>query len=138
MQKAPHIILILLFGQLTTTLGQTETDKVEEAVMAFYQSVENLDFKSIRTMITADFEIVDGGKRMDMDQFEQFLQAAATMGFQLVFEQIEFNTALAGEVAYTSFRTVNPKEERAFFEMAILRRTGGTWKLDRFHSTPVR
>ena len=138
MRKTPLILLFLLFGQLTAALGQTETDKVEGAVKAFYQSVEDLDFVSMRTMITPEFEIVDGGKRMDIGQFEKFLKEGVATGFRLDFELSEFNTEIGTDIAYTSFRTVNPAEERAFFESAIFRRKDGTWLLDRFHSTPVR
>jgi hypothetical protein len=113
-------------------------EEVESVVHEFFSGIEEGDVERLRGIVTADFEIIDGGQRLSMAQFEDMLAEIEEEGIELRFQLSEFNTEIAGEVAYTSLRSEDPGRGLVFFETATLRRVDGRWVMDRFTSTPRR
>ena len=132
------LALIVLAATPAHSSAQTARHEVEEAVHSFYAAIGTLDPDHIIALTTPEFEIVDGGMRMDSRAFEAFVAELASRGSEVDFALQELNTVVAGDVAYTTLRAVNRPVDTAFLETLILRRVEGAWLIDRFHSTPVR
>ena len=107
-------------------------------VARFYDGIGAADYPGLDALTTPEFEIVDGGRRMDFPGFQAFLTDALARGIEIDFALDRFNTVIEGDVAYTTLHAVNQPMAAAFHETVILRRIDGEWLVDRFHSTPVR
>ena len=107
---------------------------VEAAVRAFYQLLEAYDYDGLRAASSPDFEILEAGLRMDMDDFVSMLQGMESRGVQLSFDLADFDTEVSGDVGYTTYRMVSGGGS-AYLEGLILLRTGSGWVADRAFST---
>ena len=139
MRQLPVVTLfVALAACAPSPVSAQDPGSVEAVVHEFFAGIEEGDVERIRNLVTPDFEIIDGGARMDMAQFEDMLAEIAEEGIELRFHLTEFNTEVVGDVAYTSLRSEDPGRGRVFFETATLRRVDGRWMMDRFTSTPRR
>jgi len=111
--------------------------EVEAVARAFYEALDS-DAEILSGMLTADFQAVDAGQRMDRAGFEGFIATAVADGVDLEFNLSQFATRVAGEVGYTTFEAWNAHRETTYFETLILVRSPSGWLVDRLHSTPMR
>ena len=111
---------------------------VQPVVEAFYASLSAFDLEGLDTLVTGDFEIVDGGRRMDATGFASFMTGLRGQGLEFDFAFSEWSTRVEGHVAYTLLTSVNQPVDATFYESAILLWDGSAWRIDRFHSTPAR
>ncbi len=112
-----------------SVLAELVVQAVESAIRQFYVDVNAFDHEAIRATTTADFEFLDGGRRMDGDAFEAFLRGIESGGSTLDFEVSELNTEVAGDVAYASYLASTPRS--VLLEASVLRRAGERWLIDR-------
>ncbi|MBT8337368.1 MAG: nuclear transport factor 2 family protein [Gemmatimonadetes bacterium] len=118
--------------------GAAASGDIRPVVRAFYEHIGTFDVAALDTLLTEEFEIVDGGFRMDGPDFLFFLQGLREQGFEFDFRLSDWNTRIEGTVAYTLLTSVNRPLDATFHESAILRWDGGRWRIDRFQSTPAR
>lgn len=111
-----------------------DADEVENAIRQLAAVVAAYDYEAYRAAITPDFEIIDAGMRMDRDEFEALLRRMEARGASLDFVLSDFNTEIAGQVAYTSFHNLNRNSGSEFLESMILRRSEDGWLVDRYIS----
>ncbi|HSM05405.1 MAG TPA: nuclear transport factor 2 family protein [Longimicrobiales bacterium] len=133
----PLLALVLAACNAAPT-PEADPAEVETVVASFYEDIGAADYPGMEALTTPDFEIVDGGLRMDFREFRDFLADVFAQGVELDFALDRLNTVVQGDVAYTTLRALNQPLDRAFHETVILRRIDGVWLVDRFHSTPVR
>ncbi len=116
---------------------QSDPAEVEAAVRQFAVHVSQYNYEGIRGDVTPDFEMIEGGVRMDLDGFTALLRRMEARNNRLDFEPSEFNTEVFSDVAYTSLRDFNRSSGSQFLESAILHRSGDQWLIDRFFSARV-
>ena len=114
------------------------TGDVRPVVRAFYEHIGAYDLAALDTLLTDEFEIVDGGMRFDGDGFAEFLETLREQGFEFDFRLSDWNTRTEGTVAYTLLTSVNRPADATFHESAVLLWDGSRWRIDRFQSTPAR
>jgi hypothetical protein len=117
---------------------------VEAAVTdSFFRAIERFDYPALRRAVTPDFELVEDTLRLGIDQFVEIVRSfegKATIRYR--FDA--FNTRAAASTAWTTYRnrgTMTAQGQQTEFEWletAVVLQRGGTWRLDRLQSTPVR
>ena len=118
---------ILLTGLACSPQPEPGLDatEVEAAIRRFYDHISSYDYAALREASTPNYELLEQGERMDMDEFESMLRGMETRGVELTFELSEFNTDGTADVAYASYRMVSGSA--VFLESSILRRSGDRW-----------
>ena len=110
-----------------------EPSQVEKAVQDFLDFAHAYDYEILRAAATQDFEILIGGQRMGLKEFEGFLRAMDAQGVELTpYEVVEFKTEISGDVAYTSWRSPD------WLESAVLRWSHDKWLIDRAFAMPAQ
>ena len=61
---------------------QSEVKEVEAAVYEMYDSSHSYDYAVLRNTLTADFEMLIFGRRLDSDGFEQLLRGMEERGVE--------------------------------------------------------
>ena len=117
---------------------------VEAAVTdSFFRAIERFDYPALRRAVTPDFELVEDTLRLGIDEFVELVRSfegKATISYR--FDA--FNTRAEATTAWTTYRnrgTMMARGQRTEFEWletAVLLQRGGTWRIDRLQSTPVR
>ena len=136
MKHARHIVYIPLAALLGACGAgdmnmQGGADEAVEAIMSqFYDDIAAYDYAAMRSVYTPEFEILDDGFRFDADGFEELIRDIESRGLTWDFTLSEFNTRIAGDVAYTSYEIASPPDFR-WFGGGTLRRSGGGWLVDR-------
>lgn len=117
---------------------------VEAAVTdSFFGAIERFDHTALRRSVTPDFELVEDTLRLGIDQFVELVRSFEGKA-TIVYRFDAFNTRTASRTAWTTYRnrgTMTAQGQRTEFEWletAVLLRQGGTWRIDRLQSTPVR
>ena len=136
MNRSISIACAVLVNTACAAAGNTDLDHagVESAARGFYELIEAYDYDGLRTGSSPDFEILEAGRRMDMDDFVSMLEGMETRGVQLRFDLTDFNTEVSGDVGYTTYRMVSGSGN-AYLEALVLRRTASGWLVDRAFST---
>jgi ketosteroid isomerase-like protein len=118
--------------------------EAEGVVSAFFRAMEDWDYEALRATVTPDFELVEDTIIMTMDDFVSFVEPLEAQGGQMRWTLTDFNTESSGDVAWTRYinravLNMDGQESRFhWIETAILTRPpGGTWAIDRLHSTVV-
>ena len=138
--RSPAILLMwcpVLFGCVQPSTSGTDAAEVEAVAQAFYEALDG-DASVLQGMLTAEFQAVDAGRRMDRAEFEDFIAAAVVDGVNLEFDLSRFATRVAGDLAYTTFEAWNADRATTYFETLVLVRSATGWRVDRLHSTPMR
>ena len=131
------IPIALLLGSCSGADTTLSVQEAEVIVKEFYGLISSYDFEGMRVAVTADFEMIEAGQRMDVEGFIDFLGGLQARGVHLDFNTTEFRTEVVGDVAYTSNRMQSASGSR-YLEATILRRTDQGWLVDRVFSTPAR
>ena len=118
--------------------GAAPNADIRPVVSAFYEHIGAFDLVALDTLLTDEFQIVDGGLRLDADGFADFLVSLREQGIEFDFRLADWSTRVEGTIAYTLLTSVNRPLEATFHESAILRWDGDRWRIDRFHSTAAR
>jgi hypothetical protein len=136
MTRPMGILCSVLITAGCATTGDPDRDlaDIETAARSFYQLIAAYDYQGLRTASSPDFEILEAGRRMDMDDFVSMLQGMESRGVELSFDVTDFNTEVSGDVGYTTQRMVSGSGN-AYLEGLILRRTASGWLVDRAFST---
>lgn len=111
-----------------------DSSEVNAAAEAFLGYAHAFDYATMRANSTPDFEILIFGQRLSMDGFVDLLRGMEERreGRPLSdYELEDFNTKIAGDVAYTTWRSPN------WLESAIFVRIDDRWIMDRAASVPV-
>lgn len=123
---------------------QVEAAAVEDAVLAFFDALENMDFQALDTTVTPDFELVEDTLVMDLSGFVEYLRPFEAAGATISYEFSDFNTEVQGPVGWTRYRNralleMNGEGTRyEWLESAVLTHGEDGWRIDRLQSTPVR
>lgn len=136
MTRPMGIVCSVLITAGCAATGDPDRDlaDVEIAARSFYQLIAAYDYEGLRTASSPDFEILEAGRRMDMDDFVSMLQGMESRRVQLSFDITRFNTEVSGDVGYTTVRMVSGSGTH-YLEALILRRTASGWLVDRAFST---
>jgi hypothetical protein len=136
LKRSVSIACAVLVNTACAGAGNSDLDHtdVESATREFYEHIEAYDYEGLRTGSSPDFEILEAGRRMDMDDFVSMLQGMETRGAELSFDLTDLNTEVLGDVGYTTYRMVSGSGN-AYLEALILRRTASGWLVDRAFST---
>ena len=132
----------LIFGSLMAACAPApaisgDPAEVEAVARALYEALDG-DAETLSAMLTADFQAVDAGQRLDRAGFEAFIAAGVADGVDLEFDLSRFATRVGEGLAYTTFEAWNADRETTYFETLVLVRTPSGWLVDRLHSTPMR
>jgi len=130
-------LLVVFAGLSLFACGPQSSDEkvleVEFAWRQFYDLISAYDYDGLRAMSTEDFELLEAGRRMSMDEFVTMLEGMEARGIELSFETSDLNTEVSGDVAYTTNRMVSASGNR-YLEGGVLRRVGPDWFVDRAFS----
>jgi len=128
----------------------------EQVVRQYYHHIKAYNYEAMGAMTTPGFEIIYSGVRLDRAGFEERhreeehqLGSAESRLDRFLYELSDFETKVASEVAYISFRATNPETttksgtvvplfNAKYFVLFILRRPGegSQWLVDRVFSMP--
>ena len=131
MKETTILGLVVAASFACTPQGQTppaDPNEVEAAARAFQQHAHTFDYVALRAATTPDFEFLMDGLRMDLDGFEALLRemeesrGGRALG---IYDMLDFNTEIVGEVAYTSWASTY------WLESAVFIRSGDQWLVDR-------
>ena len=115
----------------------------EQAVATFFGGIEGLDFEAIRESVTQDFEIIEDTLVFDTNGFLSLLEPFVGTGATITYQFSEFNTEVAGSLAWTRYRNQaemlmnGDTTHFEWIETAVLQKVDGVWLVDRLHSVPV-
>lgn len=109
---------------------------VEDTVRQYFDHLSKYDFAAMRSMATPTFETLDGGVRLTHPEFEDYVRGTAQKrNAVLEFELTDFNTQVAGDVAYTTY--FDRISGSGNLDAMVLKRIGGKWLIDRFMHMPI-
>ncbi len=118
---------------------------VRHAIRSFYMAIERFDTRSMRSILTRDFELTEPRRAIHWDRDEFVSRVSAMKGKgtpRYVLD--EFFTQRAGRRAYAGYRnrltfvsSTGEKEDETI-EFATLMWTANGWKIARIHGFPVQ
>lgn len=150
--------LVLGAGLVGCASGEEASEPAEHAADApaveaavngwFNTAIASLDTAAVSAGLTSTFLILEDTLRMDRAGFARYVaqQIASIPGpFTIRYTFSEWDTRVAGDVAWTSFRNravLTPSQGEPtnleWLETAVLQRVDGRWLIERYHSAPVR
>ena len=122
------------FGS-AVALGDTQTgpdaQAVEDTVRQYFDHLSKYDYAAMRSMATPTFETLDGGVRLTHPEFEDYVRGTAQKRNAILeFDLSDFNTQVAGDIAYTTY--FDSISGSGNLDAMILKRADGKWLIDRF------
>lgn len=143
----PVILLLILAAACNlgtsppTGDNAAEREAAEQVVRDFFTSLGSRDFDRLRQIVTVDFLLLESGQRWDLDRVVNMMESAPMT--ELVYDLTGFRTTVSGAVAYATydnhgrFEIEGGTHERDWLESAVMKKTGGAWRLALLHSTVV-
>lgn len=116
----------------------------ESALRAWYDASTRHDSAAYAALLLPEFFIFEDTTRYDRTALLTLVASSFAYGTDRA-TMSEFNTKVAGDVAWTSFRNdefftptgAAAQPVRRYLESAVLRRVDGQWKLERYHATRI-
>lgn len=142
------IALLILSSQATTAQTCTTTPadqpQIIETMRQFYAAAAADDLPKFHTVVAPAFYAYDGGVRYDGDALMTLVKKAHDAGRTYVWTVTEPQVHLACDAAiitYVNKGTITDStgtKNRNWLESAFMQKSGNTWKILFFHSTPIQ
>jgi ketosteroid isomerase-like protein len=121
-----------------------EARAVEAAIRAWYDASERKDSAAYANRLLPAFFIFEDTTRYDRSALVRLVVSSFAAGTDRA-SLSDWNTQVAGDVAWTSFRNTEvftplngtPGAPRRYLESAVLRKVQGEWKIERYHATRI-
>jgi ketosteroid isomerase-like protein len=144
--------LLLAFLTLSSpsTTAQTcattpaDQPQVIETMRQFYVAAGADDLQKFHTVVAPTFYAYDGGVRYEGDTLMALMKKAHDAGRVYVWTVTEpqvhlsCNVALLTYVNKGSMTDSTGTKNRSWLESTYMQKSGGTWKILFFHSTPIQ
>ena len=141
-------VLLTLSSQTATAQTCTTTpadqSQVIETMHQFYAAASADDLQKFHTVVTPTFYAYDGGVRYDGDALMTLVKKAHDAGKTYVWTVTDPQVHLACDAAiltYVNKGTITDStgtKNRNWLESAFMQKSGSTWKILFFHSTPIQ
>ena len=127
------------------SFAQKAADKgIQATIISFFDGMSNLDDQAIRSSVTADFTLLEGGLVWNTDTLINHLLPLRKLNVKRVNKFEFLTTEQHKDVAWISyFNTadflINDKQRSIkWLESAVLINKNGIWKIQLLHSTVVK
>jgi hypothetical protein len=139
MKKLLFICGLFLFG-CSQPDPQSEKSNAEAAIRGFYTAAEKFDYETMRTFCTENFRNVEDGHVFNnLDEFIEmfkFLEGAESeMAMDFVHTDVAGNFANSVVKFDANYKKGPLQWHFKTIENYVLKKAGGKWKIDFFHST---
>jgi hypothetical protein len=112
------------------------SERIEAVIRSYFDRLQAYDYEGMRSLATPNFETIDGGVRLTHPEFEDYVRTTAELGGAVLdFDLSQFNTRIAGDVAYTTYSMSGLGN--LFLDQMVLRRSGDEWLIDVFNHSPA-
>lgn len=144
-------ILLLCFLLVTATYltAQTqrnnhENEKVEQAVIKFFDGIAALDATIIRQHSTKDLMILEDGAIWNFDTLTTKLEPLKAVSFSRINQFKFIETVVAGNSAWVAYKNTadmtidGQKVNKQWLESAFLVKEDNKWQIKLLHSTVLK
>jgi len=140
------VLVLIAFVLITVhSFAQKAVDKgIQATIIRLFDGMSNLDDQAIRSTVTADFTLLEGGLVWNADTLINHLLPLRKMNVKRLNKFEFLTTEQNKEVAWISyFNTadfiINDKQRSIrWLESAVLINKNGIWKIQLLHSTVVK
>ena len=122
----------------------TDEAAVRAVLIEWYDAMTRHDMLAVAAVLTPDFLLVEHDQLLDAATLVEGLTLGIEAGHQTA-ELSEFDIVIADDVAWSTHRnhevwhpTSGDPTELEFLETVILRRSGPSWLIGRYHATRLR
>jgi hypothetical protein len=138
--------LLLMFALPLATLGQSSAQRgpLQKVIVDFFDAISTLNESNIRSYLTSDFTLLEGGQAGNTDTLLNALSKRKATDYKRV-NTIDFikseQQKNTGWVAFYNTADITIKGERKvvkWLESAVLVKRGKSWKIQMLHSTKVK
>ena len=124
--------------------SQNDAHAVESSIQSWYDASVRHDSAAYAARLLPEFFIFEDTTRYDRATLVRLVAVGFAAGTDHATLS-DFNTKVAGDAAWTSFRNeefftptgAKALPVRRYLETAVLRRVNGEWKLERYHATRI-
>jgi ketosteroid isomerase-like protein len=147
----PHTLFIAAALLLTSTSDGSASDQstpatndqgqVTEAVRSMFAALSAEDIPKLRSLIAPDFYAFEAGGRITGDALIDLMKKAHAAGKVYVWTVNEPEVHIDGSMAWVTYinrgsiKDASEIKNVSWLESAILRKEGGNWRIQFFHST---
>ena len=131
-------------GASATVNSTDDARAVEGVVRSWYDASERRDSAAWAAPLLPEFFIFEDTTKYDKAHLTRLVVESFAVGTDHAVLS-DFNTVVADDVAWTSFRNDEvftptgavPLPSRRFLETAVFRRLDGVWRMERYHATRI-
>jgi hypothetical protein len=142
MKKGLFIALSLFCSGVL--MAQKKKHSVEAAVAGFFNGLSIRNADTLKYYATADFQLLEDGEVWNMDSLINKMKPLKGSAITRLNQFDFISTRISGNMAWVSYH--NTAEFRKgentklvkWLESAVLIKTGGRWKIQMMHSTPLQ
>ena len=140
------ICLLLCTGitQVSLALPKAKPAPPEQIIINFFQAMADLDFPTLRSYGTPDFQLLEHGEVWSMDILEKKLQPNVGTGMQRTNKFEFIQVKVQGRTVWVSYwneahitRANQAPCQVKWLESAVLLKTNKGWKISLLHSTSI-
>ena len=136
--------LLFVISIPSTLFAQKEKEKIELAIVKFFDGLTDVDVDKLKQYTTSDFILLEHGEIWNMDTLINKISARRNPNFKRVNRFQFIQTEQNGKVAWVSYHNTadisfNERQQTVrWSESAVLRKEKGRWKIKLLHSTRLK
>ena len=138
------ILLIILLIITTAVFSQKDKNKIEAAIVGFFNGLSLTNVDTLKYHTTSDFHLIEDGEIWNMDTLVSKVMAPGRNKITRInkFEFIKMEER--GSMAWVSYHntavfSLGEKQQTVnWMESAVLLKIEGRWQIQMLHSTPLK